>query len=141
MCTSSCKGDHPSSVKIWAEVKSMFQLEPTDQSSRDKKKRKQYWSDFDVVSGAGEGADSKAGVKEDGSGSQKQAKLDLAFAVPAVLSEGMALQRNSTMCCLSSTHHTLCVWMLCVCYVLIGDEITNLLVAYCVDCVAVTIAY
>jgi hypothetical protein len=83
-------GDHVNSVKIWSEVKNLFNLEPTDQSSRDKKKRKQYWSDFDVVRGAGEegGSDSKVDVKTEASSqSQKKSKADV-FTVPAALSEG-----------------------------------------------------
>ena len=70
----------------------MFQLAPTDQSSRDKKKRKQYWSDFDIVSGTGESVvDSKVGIKSEDTtteSSQKQMKLENHHPVPPVLSEG-----------------------------------------------------
>lgn len=83
-------GDQASSAKIWSEVKSQFKLEPTDQSTRDKKKRKQYWSDFDVVSGTGEGfAESKTDVKiEEGEGGSKQPRIEADHVVPVVLSEG-----------------------------------------------------
>mmetsp|Transcript_5851 Transcript_5851/g.11225 ORF Transcript_5851/g.11225 Transcript_5851/m.11225 type:complete len:720 (-) Transcript_5851:317-2476(-) len=81
-------GDHANSVKTWAVVKDLFNLEPTDQSSRDKKKRKQYWSDFNVVSGTEISVDNKADIKIEGaSQSHKIAKKD-EFSVPLELSEG-----------------------------------------------------
>lgn len=92
LCAVSCfTGDHPSSAKIWTEVQSLFGLKPTDQSSRDKKKRKQYWSDFDIVSGSSAGAGLDAAgveVKREGEEAKDGKLARLESAVPAGLSDG-----------------------------------------------------
>jgi hypothetical protein len=59
-----------------------------DQSGKDKKKRKQYWSDIDIVSTADGSASKKMDIKEEKlEGSQNQA-VAAKCLVPAVLSEG-----------------------------------------------------
>lgn len=81
-------GDHPSSSKIWGEVTNLFKLEPTDQGSLDKKKRKQYWSDIEIVGSTGADGN-RIEVKTEGQESgRKKVKDETHFPVPAAISEG-----------------------------------------------------
>lgn len=88
MCVGA--GDHSAAVKVWAEVRDLFPLQIVDQVARDSKKRKHYWSDFDVVSGEA-GASLSSTSTSAGAAGGARVKLEegpAPSAVPAVLSEG-----------------------------------------------------